>query len=171
MFSRALMTDLFRHMEWADATVWAAVPDNLPPDKRLAELLVHIHVVQRAFLMVWTGGDVREAFRNPEDFQSLGDLRHWAQTYYAAAHAFARDLDDQRLTAPLAMPWAAQLAEQLGRPVGATCLGETCLQVVSHSTYHRGQVNARLREIGAEPPLVDYIAWLWFDRPAPEWKA
>ena len=44
------------------------------------------------------------------------------------------------------------------RPASRSC---------SHSTYHRGQVNARLREIGAEPPLVDYIAWLWFDRPAP----
>ena len=48
-------------------------------------------------------------------------------------------------------------------------MAETCLQVCSHSTYHRGQVNARLREIGAEPPLVDYIAWLWFERPAADW--
>jgi uncharacterized damage-inducible protein DinB len=72
---------------------------------------------------------------------------------------------------PLAMPWAAQIAERLGRSIGTTTIGEACFQVTSHSTYHRGQVNARLRELGAEPPLVDYIAWLWFDRPAAEWKA
>jgi len=42
--------------------------------------------------------------------------------------------------------------------------------VALHSLYHRGQVNARLREVGGTPPLVDYIAWLWFGRPAAEWK-
>jgi uncharacterized damage-inducible protein DinB len=40
-----------------------------------------------------------------------------------------------------------------------------------HSTYHRGQVNARLRELGIEPPLTDYIAWIWFGRPEAEWPA
>jgi uncharacterized damage-inducible protein DinB len=38
-----------------------------------------------------------------------------------------------------------------------------------HTVYHRGQVNARVRALGGEPPLVDYIAWLWLGRPAPEW--
>ena len=42
---------------------------------------------------------------------------------------------------------------------------ETAPHVAMHTTHHRGQVNARLRELGAEPPLVDYIAWLW-QRPA-----
>ncbi len=40
-----------------------------------------------------------------------------------------------------------------------------------HSTHHRGQVAARLRELGGEPPLVDFIAWLWWKRPEPEWPA
>jgi uncharacterized damage-inducible protein DinB len=42
-------------------------------------------------------------------------------------------------------------------------------QVTSHSTHHRGQVNARLRALGGEPPLVDYIAWVWFGKPAADW--
>jgi uncharacterized damage-inducible protein DinB len=46
---------------------------------------------------------------------------------------------------------------------------EAMLQVVMHSGYHHGQVNARLRELGAEPPLTDYIVWLWFDRPPAQW--
>jgi uncharacterized damage-inducible protein DinB len=171
MFSREALIELLRHMEWADARVWAAVPDVSPADKRLAELLVHTHVVQRAFLMVWTGGDVRDAFRNPEDFPALADLRTWAATYYPAVNAFVSELPDDRFSAPLMMPWAGQVAQQLGRPIGPTNIGETCFQVISHSTYHRGQVNVRLRELGQEPPLVDYIAWLWFGRPAPEWKA
>jgi len=38
-----------------------------------------------------------------------------------------------------------------------------------HSTHHRGQVNARLRELGGEPPLADFIVWLWWGRPAASW--
>lgn len=49
-------------------------------------------------------------------------------------------------------------------------LGETMIQVAMHSQYHRGQINTRLRELGAEPPLVDYIAWIWFGRPDAAWS-
>jgi uncharacterized damage-inducible protein DinB len=171
MFSRALVVELLRHMEWADAKVWAAVPLDMPPDKRLSDWLVHIHSVQRAFFAVWTGADFRVALRTTEDFPTLAALRDWARAYYPDAHQFVGGLTDDRLGAPLSMPWAAQIAQALGRPIGPTTIGETCFQVTSHSTYHRGQVNARLRELGAEPPLVDYIAWLWFDRPVAEWKA
>jgi hypothetical protein len=58
-----------------------------------------------------------------------------------------------------------------GRDIASPTLAETILQVASHSTYHRGQVNTRLRQLGAEPPLVDYVAWIWFDRPAADWPA
>ena len=68
------------------------------------------------------------------------------------------------------MPWVKSFEAQLGRTFSTPTLGETMFQVTSHSTYHRGQVNARLREIGGEPPLVDYIAWIWFGRPEPDWS-
>jgi uncharacterized damage-inducible protein DinB len=171
MFTRELLIELLRHMEWADAKVWAAVPESEPGDARLMQWLVHVHVVQRAFFAVWTGADPRLAFRKPEEFASIQELRHWGHSYYAPAHDFIGGMSAERLGAPLVMPWAAQIAEQIGRPIGPTTIGETCFQVASHSTYHRGQVNARLRETGAEPPLVDYIAWLWFGRPEPDWKA
>jgi uncharacterized damage-inducible protein DinB len=38
-----------------------------------------------------------------------------------------------------------------------------------HSGYHRGQVARRLREHGAEPPLGDFIAWVWMGRPEADW--
>ncbi len=171
MFSRDVLRELYRHMEWADAKVWDAAPVGGQPDDRLRHLLVHLHVVQRAFLHIWTDRPVRDAFRKPEEFATLADVRAWAQRYYREAHAFVDGLTDQALAQPITMPWAAQLTERLGRPPSVTTQAETCFQVTSHSTYHRGQVNMRLREIGAEPPLVDYIAWVWFDRPAPDWGA
>ena len=38
-----------------------------------------------------------------------------------------------------------------------------------HSTYHRGQINTRFRELGGEPAMVDFIAWVWLGKPKSEW--
>jgi uncharacterized damage-inducible protein DinB len=55
--------------------------------------------------------------------------------------------------------------------IGATTptICDTVLQVVTHSTYHRGQVNARLRELGCDPPLTEYFVWVWRGKPAADW--
>ena len=38
-----------------------------------------------------------------------------------------------------------------------------------HSTYHRGQVAMRLKEMNVIPPLSDYIVWLWYGSPSHVW--
>src|SRR5688572_25415006 len=50
-----LLRQLIRHMEWADAQVWRAVIAHEPAghDRRLRDLLTHLHLVQRLFLVVW----------------------------------------------------------------------------------------------------------------------
>jgi uncharacterized damage-inducible protein DinB len=163
---------LVDHMEWADAEVWRAVLANEAArhDARLRNLLTHLHVVQRLFLMLWTKQQF-DSSGTPPEFPGLSELRTWAVTYYPEAHRFLEGLDESRLPEEVFMPWLKTLESQLGRPLAMPTLGETVLQVSSHSTYHRGQVNARLRDLGGEPPLVDYIAWIWFGRPAPNWSA
>ena len=161
---------LLSHMEWADAKVWAATPLGGDPDTRLRELLVHVHVVQRAFFSAWIGRPVTEAFKKAEDFDTLGEVRSWARPLYTEIHEFIRAASGEQLTAPMNLPWAAMIAEHLGTVPHPTTLADTCFQVTSHSTYHRGQINTRLRDIGSEPPLVDFIAWAWFGKPDAEWK-
>jgi uncharacterized damage-inducible protein DinB len=72
---------------------------------------------------------------------------------------------------PTALPWMDMVSAQLGRTLVVPTLAETLLQVPMHSMHHRGQINARLRELGNEPPLVDFIAWIWLGKPAAEWPA
>lgn len=43
-------------------------------------------------------------------------------------------------------------------------LGQMLQHVVNHSTYHRGQVAAMLRQLGSVPPPTDYL--VFFDPPA-----
>ena len=170
-FPAALLSDLYRHMEWADATVWSVVR-ALPAaggDQRLKVLLYHIHNVQHAFLSVWRGEPPR--YREAEEFASLAEIESWAREYYPRASAEVAAMRDDALAQVVTLPWAGMLTEYLGHPPADTTLGETVFQVTSHTTYHRGQINARIREIGGEPPLVDYIAWIWMGRPAPVWQA
>ena len=167
MVNVATLQDLFAHMQWADATVWKTV-FSFPPatqDARLQELLYHLHIVQRAFLKAWRG----ESLDGFPKFSDAESLRDWGKAYYAEANSHLSTLTEEALNQPLLLPWAAMIEKQFGRTPESSTLGETALQVALHTAYHRGQVNARLRELGGEPPLVDYIAWIWQGRPAANW--
>jgi uncharacterized damage-inducible protein DinB len=170
-FSLDVLRDLLRHMEWADAAVWRAALAHpaAARDPRLQHLLLHLHGVQRAFLRMWTSEPL--AFPKTDDFADIAAIQAWSHSYYAELAAFLDTLDDSGLTRIIDMPWLAEFEQRTGRRFDKPTLAETMFQVTSHSTYHRGQVNARLREVGGEPPLVDFIAWVWFGRPAPEWTA
>ena len=170
MLDKNSLTDLYRHMEWADASVWASVMASEVgrTDAKLREVLYHLHVVQRAFLRAWRGEPRELPYPT---FDDAPPLALWARDYYAEAFAHLETLDDEKLSGPMPVPWASMVERRLGRAPGMTTVGETALQVALHSMYHRGQINARLREVGGDPPLVDYIAWVWLGRPAADWSA
>jgi len=138
--------------------VWRAVL-AAPPDDVLRDRMRHIHVAQRAFLDVWRG--LRPEF---PQFSSLEALCAFARENHEALLAFVDSNPDLERRPPI--PFRVRIS---GPGVQEGTVGEGMLQVAMHSTYHRGQVNARLRELGSEPPLVDYIAWVWWGRPAAEW--
>jgi uncharacterized damage-inducible protein DinB len=169
MITLALARDLLRHMQWADAETWRAVMASpaAAADPKLMKTVKHLHATQRAFHHMWTLAE-----SNPEELgakRSPAELRDWARTFYEDADAFVSRIDSGALNEIVIMPWLQHFAERLGRPLQAPTLADTLVQLPAHSTYHRGQINARLRELGAEPPLVDYIAWVWFGRPEPNW--
>lgn len=172
-----MLRDLYAQMEWADARVWRAVleaetaatdktdaggrPQN---DKRLRILMLHIHTVQHAFVSVWNGQP--PGFRRLASFSSPAEIADYGRAAHAALQAHLASLDMSSLDSRVVLPWAEEV---LSGSAGPVTMRETLMQVVSHSTYHRGQANARLRELGGTPPLTDYIAWIWMGRPAPDW--
>lgn len=168
-FTRETLQDLLAHVTWADDQVWTAVlaAPRAHDDVGIRDRLHHIHLVQGLFLALWTGGAPElVAARQPSDF-TLEELRAWGRPFYPEAAAFLANVAPARLDEPLVVPWAARLEEQMGRTLHVPTVAETAFQVVNHTTHHRAQVNTRLRAAGGEPPLVDYIAWVWFGRPAP----
>ncbi|MEW6208267.1 MAG: hypothetical protein AB1631_07860 [Acidobacteriota bacterium] len=164
------VTDLYRHMEWADAAVWKAVlaSEGATTDAKLREYFYHLHMVQRAFLRLWRNEPRETPYPT---FDDAGSLMLWGRSYYGEVFDHLSTFTDEIMTEPMPLPWAAMVEERLGRAPETSTIGETALQVALHSLYHRGQINARLKAIGGEPPLVDYIAWIWFGRPSPDWPA
>lgn len=176
------LQDQFRHMEWADALVWQAAlfVDATLADEILRARLHHIHLVQRVFLAVWQG-----EFANNQDSHERqqavlawvnkgGDLRGtdllaWGQSYHRNVQPYLDSLAEEALAQTVDLPWAEMVAARIGQMPASSTLAETLQQVTMHSAYHRGQVNTRLRELGAEPPLVDFIAWVWLGQPVAQW--
>lgn len=160
-----MIISLFRHMEWADAEIWASI-EQLPgagDDERLIKLLHHLHMVQYAFLRTWTKQE-----RQVITIEQLGGkegIKTWGREYYKQLHEYLKQFDTLDLEQIISMPWEKMVEEKIGRPITPATLGATMLQVTSHSTYHRGQINARIRELGGEPRIVDFILWQWISEP------
>lgn len=163
-----VIQDQFKQMEWADACVWRAVQsaESALADDMIRQRLHHLHAVQRAFLAMWrdepfefgTGASLRGA-----------DLMAWGRDYHHAVRPVLAAWSDAELERPIVVPWVPWVRQRIGKEPMAPTLCETAFQVVGHTTHHRGQVTAALRTLGSEPPLVDFIAWVWLGKPDAEW--
>ena len=160
---------LFTHMEWADALIWTAVGgiEAAQRDRTLMERLHHVHVVQRIYLQMWLGDPDRG--RELSAFADITEVQTWAREYYRDLWAFTGRLDPATLSAPVEFPWAEQLVQWFGEVRPAT-VQETITQVSMHSAHHRGQLCTLVRQFGGEPPLVDFIGWVWMGKPKATWR-
>ena len=166
-----MIRDIYTYMEWADSHVWStvrAVP-AAAGDTRVRQWLHHIHNVQHLFLQVWQGAPPKPT--KADDFAELAAIEGWGRQYYMAVSAYLAAVSSDDLSRVVTLPWSGMVAKALGISPGETTLGETMFQVANHTTHHRAQISARVRDLGGEPPLVDYIAWVWRSRPAPAWDA
>lgn len=164
------LDQLVRHMEWADAKIWGTVLELAPAreDSRIRTLLHHIHTVHRVYLQLWRNEPV--SVPELDEFSDLPSLYRWARSYYGDLPGVLASLDSRALDRELEIPWADRLIERFGR-VPPTDLRQSLLQVTSHSSYHRGQVNTRIREVGGQPPSIDFVVWVWAGQPEANWPS
>ena len=169
MFSLALFDEMYPHMHWADADVWKVVlaHSDAEADKKLKATLYHSHLTQLAFFKIWTAAPMQ--FPAESDFVNLQALCKWAFETAEKQDRYLQHLNQEDLDEPLHIPWQDRFAQRIGRKPANGTLGDALLQVPMHSQHHRGQVCSNLRGLGAEPPLVDFIVWIWSGRPAVSW--
>lgn len=159
---------LIAHMEWADALVWGQVLSHKASmeDPFVRSSLLHIHMVQRAYLRGWQGGTPH---RNQDDFPSLQAIRDWGRTIYPDVRAFLLDQQESDLRAKPDVLWPDLIENAIGHPPVPITLADMVYQVVAHSAHHRAQVNRRIRELGGDPPFIDFVAWAWSGEPDAVW--
>ena len=122
--------------------------------------------MQALFLAVWRGAPLQAP---PKEAPRLTFLLASARSTHAELASFLGSLDEASLSEGVRLPWAGRFTELTGKEPALITMGETLLQVVNHSTYHRGQVNSRLREVGGTPPMTDFIAWVGLGKPGADW--
>jgi uncharacterized damage-inducible protein DinB len=160
----SFLTELYAHQEWADAEHWRAFEAHPPAlaDKAIRERLLHIHQVQYAFLWITGPRTAGFAFKKLEDFPSMADLKQYARRYHASVGDLLKGLEQDQLEELVEAPWFTPPVK-LSRRHALT-------QAAMHSHYHRGQNATRLRELGGEPPMTDFIIWLRNGQPAAQWE-
>jgi uncharacterized damage-inducible protein DinB len=163
------LAGLVHQMAWADAYIWANVLASpaAAGDARLLTTFHHIHSVQHLFRQAWNHEPLE--FRDQTDFATATALAEWARDAHLEIDAFLTSVEPAALAREFREPWTGQFEARFPRPAAPHTLGESVVQVVLHTAHHRGQACTRLRELGCQPPTVDFIVWLWAGKPAPDW--
>jgi len=161
---------LFDHMKWADAEVWKKVLpfEAAHNDERIKKLLYHLHQVQYAFFFLWN--ELPLSIPKPEEFSDLKSIAKWGSDYQQKLDEFLSSSMSDENDKIIQIPWSVFVERKTKQKVVPATLEETMMQVASHSTYHRGQINTRFRELGGDPASVDFIVWVWLGKPKSEWR-
>ncbi len=159
------LLSLATHMTWADASVWtsALAATAARADARLRTTLHHVHQVQHVFVQAWRGEPL--SLHEPSEFQDASDLAAWGRQAHGRVLDFLMEAPAAVWSREFREPWTSRFEERMHVPAVAHTLGESVVQVLMHTAHHRGQACTRLRELGVEPPTVDFIVWLWAGRP------
>lgn len=155
--------ELYAHQEWGDAEHWRAIeahPAALA-DRAIRERLLHVHLVQHAFLWVTSAKRSEFVSRKLEDFPSMAELKTYGREGLEQMSEFVKKTDRDRMDEIIEVPWF--------KPPVKISVRQALTQVAMHSHYHRGQNATRLRELGGTPPDTDFIEWLQQGQPAARW--
>jgi len=162
------LKNLFNQMMWADTEVWKKVL-RLPAtenDERIKKLLYHLHQVQYAYFFLCDEHPPK--IPKSEVFTNLKSIALWGREYQEKMNLFLSSEMTSEMV--IEIPWSKFMERKIGKKIVPATFEEMMLQVASHSTYHRGQINTRFRELGGDPASVDFIVWVWLGKPEVNWE-
>lgn len=157
-----LVRALDAYTRWADARVLEALPgDAWLKDVggsfgSLRNTAVHLVSAAGVWVSRWLGRPA--AHLKPEEVESPAALRALAEELARERTAFVARQSDATLAAPFS--WSTLDGKAASDP-----LVELFIQMANHSTYHRGQLAAFLRDLGVKPPSTDYLVWIRSGKP------
>jgi uncharacterized damage-inducible protein DinB len=156
------LRDLMAHAEWANAVFFNAWGQSPARDhEELRRRLDHLIGVQQGFLSIFQGDEPGGPQGGPP--RTFDELHTRAQSCHAGLREFAASLEPEALSQTVRIPWFPD-------PPCVITTAEAMVQVAMHSQHHRGQCMTRLKDLGGEPKNVDWIIWLWKQKPLARWS-
>jgi uncharacterized damage-inducible protein DinB len=158
----AFLRDLMAHAEWANAVffhVWGNSAAREHEDLR--RRVGHIIGVQSGFLAVLRGETPGGPPGGPPP--SYEELKARAQVCHGGLRDYTAGLQADVLTRTVRIPWFPD-------PPCVITVAEALVQAAMHTQHHRGQCMSRLKDYGGEPKNVDWIIWLWKQKPQGRWE-
>jgi uncharacterized damage-inducible protein DinB len=120
--------------------------------RSVRDTLAHVLAAEWIWLERWNGTSPR-ALLSPDEFPTVDSLRtRWTKTE-SDYESFISGLQDESLERVIA--YTNTRGEEWKYP-----LGQMIQHVMNHSSYHRGQVTAMLRQLGAEVIPVDLLVFM-----------
>jgi len=156
------LRDLLAHSEWANAVFFSAWGKSPARDHdELRARMAHIVGVQQGFLSLLRGEQPGGPPGGPP--LTFEDLKARAASSHHDLRDFAATLDSETLSRMVHVPWFPD-------PNFLITIAEALVQVAMHTQHHRGQCLTRLKDFGGEPKNVDWIIWLWKQKPVARWN-
>ena len=156
------LCELMAHAEWANAVFFQAWEGSPARDhEELRQRVGHIIGVQQGFLSILRGETPGRPPAGPPP--SFENLKTRAQTCHAGLHEFAAALTPEAASNTVRVPWFPE-------PPCVITIAQAMVQIAMHSQHHRGQCMTRLKDFGGQPQNVDWIIWLWKQKPPAEWR-
>ena len=151
---------LLAYTIWADRQVLEALaavqPEHLTRDTgtsfgSILGTMAHILGAEQVWLSRLVGAPL-DHLPSEQDYADLPTLAAGFFDYWPQLEVFLASLADEQVRAELT--WTNYRGETHSAPMHVVLL-----HFANHSTYHRGQVVALLRQLGYEPPSTDLIYW------------
>jgi uncharacterized damage-inducible protein DinB len=102
---------------------------------------------------------------------ALNSVPGWIRKYYAEVASYFSEINTEMLQRDIAIPGIERIEKKWNITPHTANLAQTMVQVVTHSMYHRAQIVTQLREFEVEPPVIDFIVWIWFGKPQAKWPS
>jgi uncharacterized damage-inducible protein DinB len=148
--SAEYFTKLVDHMEWADKRALASLRSMSDPPPQAVELLGHVLGAER----VWLSRIQGESSPVPVwPKLGLADAERVLAENVAGYRRVLSHLSSGGLQQPITYKTSA--GDQF-----TSTVEDILTQVVTHGSYHRGQIAAQVRASGGTPSPTDYIAYI-----------
>jgi len=156
------LRELMAYVEWANAVffhTWGKSPAR--DHEEMRQRVGHIIGVQSGFLAVLRGENPGAPPQGPPP--TYDTLKARAEACHAGLRDFVAKLDAEQCARTVRIPWFPE-------PPCVITVAEALVQAAMHTQHHRGQCMTRLKDFGGEPKNVDWIIWLWKQKPQARWS-